>query len=470
MTGDMLRVARSSFATSMARYGRSWGLWLLLLVAPVAARVWIRPADSDLVVIAVDGRSPLLTSAMLGLTLGVVISTILVPVAFIYLRANVTRVQPWQIEEVAPAPRVGIALGRFAADVAILFAALFATTLAGWVIAGVVPLTDAYHPGHIALALWLIAAPALMGIAALRIMFDAVPATRGVIGDILFFVAWMASLLSALVGAGDPGGGLAANMYDFPGFATPLTAGFADGIRGISIGATSRSGGTVTIDVMRNIASPGYAASRLIWAVLAIEFAILAGLVYRPHRALRQARKPRRLARLFQSGPPPAAMADAPFATAADYPAIGLIAVEARLIARGRLWLLLATLVSLSGLVADYCAVVGPAGLLLLVFGLTAHAARAEQAKLLTLAGTMAMSPMSRRLAFVAAGTGLSLALAAPAITIALFSGDGTPLLPAAGTGVVASVVAILLAAASRSAFAPRIVLLIGWYGYLASA
>lgn len=462
----------------MARYGRSRGLWLLLLVAPIAARFWIRPADSDVTVIAVDGRSPMLTSAMLGLTLGVVISTILVPVAFIYLRANVTRVQPWQIEEVSAAPRIGIALGRFAADVAILFAALVATTLAGLVIAGFVPLTGAFHPGQITLALWLVAAPALMGIAALRILFDAIPATRGVIGDVLFFVAWTASLLVALIGVAHAGGGLASNMYDFPGFATPLTAGLTDRRSGISIGASPGRRGVVAIDVMRNLGGDGYAASRLVWAMLAIAVAALAGLIYRPHRALRQTRKPGRLARLFQSGPRPIATAvttanataDAPPAASSRYPTIGLVAAEARLIARGRLWLLLATLVALAGLVADYRAVVGPAGLLLLVLGLTAHAARAEQAKLLTLTGTMVMSPMSRRLAFVAAGTGLSLAIAAPAAAIGLFRGDWTPLLLAAGTGVAASVIAVLLAAATRSAFAPRIVLLIGWYAYLASA
>lgn len=406
---------------------------------------------------------------MLGLTLGVVISTILIPVAFIYLRANVTRVQPWQIEEVSGAPRVGIALGRFAADVAILFAALSATTLAGLIIAGFVTLVGAFHPGDIALALWMVAAPALMGIAALRILFDAVPATRRVGGDILFFVAWLASLSAALIGVAN-GDGLAAEMYDFAGFTTPLLAGFTEQVTGISIGASPGRGGTVAVDVMRNLSSDGYAASRAVWAMLAVAVAVVAGLVHRPHRVRRQARRPGRSACLWQAGPRPAPITNAPAAGWSDHPAMGLIVAEARLIARGRLWLLLATLVTLSGFFVSYRAVVGPAGLLLLVLGMTAHAARAEQPKLLMLAGTMTVPLMARRLAFVVAGTGLSLAIAAPAAAVGLSDGDWRPILLAAGTGAIASIIAILLAAATHSAFAPRVVLLIGWYAYLASA
>src|SRR5205085_4983138 len=48
-------VVRSSLATSLARYSRSWVLWLLLLVAPVAARLWIPGENDKTVVIAVNG-------------------------------------------------------------------------------------------------------------------------------------------------------------------------------------------------------------------------------------------------------------------------------------------------------------------------------------------------------------------------------------------------------------------------------
>ena len=188
-------VVRSSLATSLARYSRSWGLWLLLLVAPVAARLWIPGENDKTVVIAVNGSAPIMTSAMLGVDLGVVISTLLLPVAFIYLRSNATRRQPWQVEETTAAPRAAIALGRFAADVAVLGGVLVAMTVAGWFIAWLVTPLASINLGDVTLALWLIAAPALMGVAAVRILFDALRFTRGALGEFLFFVLWMVAII-----------------------------------------------------------------------------------------------------------------------------------------------------------------------------------------------------------------------------------------------------------------------------------
>ncbi|MFQ6312445.1 hypothetical protein [Lysobacter capsici] len=90
---NALAVARSSFATSLARYRRSWGLWLLLLVAPVSARYWIAGKDAASAAIVVNGKAPVLTSAVVGLSLGVILSTVLLPIIFIYLRSNTTRHQ-----------------------------------------------------------------------------------------------------------------------------------------------------------------------------------------------------------------------------------------------------------------------------------------------------------------------------------------------------------------------------------------
>ena len=96
-------------------------------------------------------------------------------------------------------------------------------------------------------------------------------------------------------------------------------------------------------------------------------------------------------------------------------PLLGLVWAEARLIAEGRLWLLLAVLVAAAGFFVDYRLIASPAALLLLIFGLTAHAGRSEQPGLIALTRTAPYAPMLRRLAFVAAGLGWSLLLALPA-------------------------------------------------------
>jgi hypothetical protein len=459
VTAAAAAVARSSLRTSLTRYSRSWGLWLLLLIAPVAARFWIPGENDNIVVIAVNGMAPVMTSAMLGVALGIVTSTLLLPAAFIYLRSNATRSQPWQIEETTAASRVAIALGRFAADLAVLGAVLAAMTVAGWFIAWAIGPADGVHLARITVGLWLIAAPALMGVAALRMLFDSLRRTRGALGEVLFFVVWMAGA--------DRNDSFAGNMLDFAGFVRPLSYSLPEGSKGeFAIGAAPVGHGHIALDVMSGLMSEGYVASRFAFAGLAVLLAAFAGLVYRPHRPGRRRRRAGRIARLLAPGAPHAADAGAPAAAAAAAPMLGLLAAEARLIARGRLWQATAVLAALSGLLLDFRTVAGPATLLLLIFGLTAHAGRSERPRLLALTGTAALGPIVRRGAFVLAGTGLSLAMALPA---AIRTGS-EPLLLALATGGAASLGAILLGAWTRSAFAPRLVLLIAWYGYLSAA
>lgn len=81
-----LAVARSSLSTSLVRYSRSWGLWLLLLIAPVGARFWVPREDGTAIVISINEQLPVMTSAVLGVCLGVVVSTLLLPAAYLYLR------------------------------------------------------------------------------------------------------------------------------------------------------------------------------------------------------------------------------------------------------------------------------------------------------------------------------------------------------------------------------------------------
>ena len=460
-------IARSSFTTSLLRYGRSWGLWLLLLVAPIGARYMIPRGDGGGTVIAIGNQLPEMTAPFLGVSLGIIVSTLLLPIGWIYLRSNTNRKQPWQVEDVTVASRIAIALGRWAADAAVLLAMLAALTLAGWILAFVIPITGPRHLVQLTLALWLVAAPALCGLAALRILFDALPFTRGGWGDFGFFILWMASLMMPMF-AQDREAGVIANMYDFPGFIRPLQYGAPGGTNDFAIGGVDNLiPGHVALDVMAGLLSPGYIASRLLWVVVAIAVAALAGLLYTPRRATNRVIVPGRVSRWLNGGVPPPAITAAPAAPPVAVPMAGLVAAEFRLIGAGRLFKLLAVAVAIAALTQDFRHAASPAALLLLVFALTAHAGRSEARGLLALTRTAPQSPWVRRVAFVLAGTGWSLLLVAPALL-------GNPplavLATAATTGALASVVAIGLATISRSAFAPRLLLLILWYGYLSAA
>ena len=371
-------VVTSSLGTSLARYSRSWGLWVVLLIAPIGARFWIPGENDTSSVITVNGHAPVLTSAMLGVSLGIVTSTLLLPAAFIYLRANVTRRQPWQIEEVTATSRIAIALGRFFADAAVLAAVLAAMTVAGWFIAWLLTPLESIGLGEIMLGLWLIAAPALMGVAAIRILFDALPPTRGALGEVLFFFIWIASLAIPAIGA-ERNVSYAGNMQDFAGFIRPLTHDLPPGRENdFTIGASPMQEGRIALDVMGGLTSDGYIASRFSWGAIAVLLAGFAGLVYRPHRPRRARRRLAWLGRLLEPSAPPPAQPDAPPSPPTAVPALGLVAAEFRLIADGRMWLALAAMVATLGPWVDFRTVASPAALLLLIFGLTAMPAAAS--------------------------------------------------------------------------------------------
>lgn len=465
-----LAVVRSSLSTSLARYLRSWGLWVLLVIALIGSRFFVSREDGQAIVIAVHDHLPVMTSAMLGVSLGIVVSTLMLPIGFVYLRSNTTRKQPWQVGEVTPASRVAIALGRFFADTAVMAMVLAALTVAGFILAFLRLAPGDIRPLEILVGLWLVAGPAVMGLAAIRILFDAIPWTRGALGEVLMFVLWIASLAMPIT-AGDRAVGFASNMSDFAGFLSPLTyAAPSDGKRhgtpDISIGGVEVKPGHISLDVMAGLTAPGYPQSRLAWAGLACLAAAGAGLLYRPHRPKRRSEAAGKLARLLSAGPPKPANPAAPAARPSPLPWLGLVAAELRLIGGGRLTLLLALAAALAGVAADYRHLGAAAALLLLAFQLSAEAGRAEANGLRPLAITAPFGPMARRLAFVTAGAIWGVLLALPAFATHPWL---DVLKQGVAPAVVAALAAMVLGAVTRSAFTPRLVLLVAWYVYLSA-
>lgn len=455
-------ISASSLTTSLLRYGRSRALWLMLLVAPLGARYMLPFEDGGGVRIAVGDALPVMTSAFLGVSLGIVISTLVLPIAWLYLRSNTTRRQPWQVEEVTIGSRIAIALGRFAADAAVLLAVLAALNLAGIYLATFMLQGSALNVGEISFALWVVAAPALIGVAALRILFDSRPLLRSGFGDFGYFCTWMGSMIAPIVSQ-HAAPSLATNMWDFAGFVTPLTFGAPGPRSDFSIGGGFLATGTIDLDVMAGLTSPGYLESRLAWIGIACALVVIAGLIYTPHKAKKKAVLAGRLGALLNAGPPPRVVVNAPAAKRALVDALGLVWSEFRLIGSGRVFLAVAAVVAAMSAFTDFRHVASPAALLLLLFALSAHAGRSEARGLVALTKVAPFAPMARRVAFVVAGalwtTLLALPGAAPAVAM-----DVLPL--AAGSGALAAAIAIVLSTVTGSSFAARLVLLVLWYGY----
>lgn len=456
-------ISASSLTTSLLRYGRSRALWLMLLVAPLGARYMLPFDDGGGIKIAVGGALPLMTSPFLGVSLGIIVSTLVLPIAWLYLRSNTTRRQPWQVEETTAGSRVAIALGRFVADALVLLGVLAALNLAGIYLSTFMLEGDALNIAELSFAMWVVAGPAMIGLAALRILFDARPLLRSGFGDFAYFCVWIASIAVPAATEKAERASFGANMWDFAGFVTPLKYGAPPGTESFSIGGGFLATGAIDLDVMAGLMSPGYLESRLAWVGIAVALVVLAGLIYAPHKAKKKAVLAGRLGALLNAGPPPRVVANAPAAKRAMADAGGLVVSEFRLIGSGRVFLLLAAAVAVLSAFADFRHAASPAALLLMLFALSAHAGRSEARGLVSLTKVAPFAPMARRVAFVIAGalwtTLLALPGAAPAVAL-----DVLPL--ASASGAIAATVAIVLSTLTGSSFAARLVLLVLWYGY----
>ena len=349
-----------------------------------------------------------------------------------------------------------------------LLAVLAATTAAGIVLAYLLLPFDQVDPATIAFALWVIAAPPVVMVASVRLLLESRRWTRGPLGEVLYFFFWIGTI--AIVAATQGGTGFGANMVDLTGFMSPIShsldgdANFTIGGGGLMAdGARDR----IFLDVMGGIRSEGYLASRAAWLGIAALVPLVAGLVYLPHVPGKARRKPIAWLRFLEPGAPPKADPDARAARPAALPWLNLLLAEMRLVAGGRKALLLALAVAVAGWFAPWSTVAGPAAMLLLVFTTTAHAGRSEAAGLLALTRTGVVDPMARRVAFVVGGALLGLLMGSGAIAQGVLHEDFRPLIEAPIVGGATALAASLLGTLTRTATAPRLVLLIAWYGYL---
>lgn len=450
---------RACFSDDLLRYRRSWGLWVILLIVPVGARYLV---DGSAVHIALDQHLLIMTWGTVGVTIGVVASTMLLPIAFLYLRSNVTRRRAWQVEDVAPSSRLAMVLGHFAADLSVLLAALAFATVAGWILA--------WHAGQgsadavqLAVATWLIAGPSLVCLVAIRHLLNALPLTRGALGDVVAFFCWMALLAMPAAVAGRPSG-FAVNMYDPGGYIRPIVGRAALQDRAFAVGGGPVLPGRVALDARAGLDAPGYVASRFAWLSIGLGLVLLAGLIDQPARLGRRRVRAHAVAAWLSAKRP--VRASAVPAKRARSARSAVIAAEFRLIGRGVAFPILAVAAAALGLFHDFRHIGSPAGLLVLVFALSAQAGRSEAKGLLRLTSTMPTVPAFRRAAFIAAGTGWAMLIALPGAVMAL---SPAPLWLAGATGAGTAVIAAALAALARSAAAPRMVLLIAWYAYFAA-
>lgn len=452
----------SALRCDLLRYRRSTGLWLMIIAAPIAARLMISDEQGRGVAIAIGNQLPMLTSPVIGVWLGIVVSTLIMPIAFVYLRANTTRVQPWQVEDVTGTHPVSILMGRFLADSAILLLALIVLSASGAFL-GWVMLDRGWSPIEIIYPLWIVAAPGLIVVAAVKALFDALPVLRGALGETTFLVLWALALSVPLLQQDAPSS-LLTNIIDVGGYARPLIEGAPAGSREFAVGSLILEPGRVQLDVDRGLEAPGYWLSRLFWVLAAIVMVLLAGLLYRPRQGQRKATMP--LKSLINDRPSaPTVIARPPSSKPVKSIGFGLIRTEARLLLGSNLqvWLLSAT--AFAAVVPLLRETALAAALLVSIFAFSNHAGRMEAVGYRSLTRTAAIDVWHQRGAYLVAGTTIAVLVSVPASLASLSIG---PAFEVGTLGGMAACIAGISALLTKSAFVGRIVLLVAWYGYFA--
>lgn len=439
------------------RHLRSPAIWVLALAGPVAARFLVPKPGASYSMVGVNDAILRPSASVIGLQLGVLIAVLLAPLAYIFLKAGPTRVQPRQVTDITPGPRSALTLGQWLGDVGALWLLMLSLAVAGVILSIFrLPFTEV-SPMETVVSLSLIAGPALGVIAAVRTVLGVRPRLRRAGGDVMFFFLWIAALLvSASFFMGGEGG--VSPMMDMFGFAAPLASGTSEPITALYIGGAPGTERLMDFDGMAGVSDPGFLLSRLAWLVVAGGSVWAAGFFYRSGRV-----RPNGAGKISHHGPPV-------FSNDALQPVVpagsGVVPKVRAFIAdliRPRWMGPLLGVVSLAGLFLPLRGAVGPALALILIFPLTLYGSRWRDRSITSWVRTLPASEAQIFLLGLVTACGVCLLLLLPSLP-SLPSGQWTDIL---AIGVGLPLIAIGLGHVTRGPVAARLVLLMLWYGYL---
>lgn len=291
--GAILAVARFQ----LAGFTRRRGLWAWLALACMLASLALPPADAGYVTVSVGTLRPLYTAETVGLVMGALGVTLLLPAHFIALRiAFPSTCHPLLLAGATPVSHSAFALGRWLADTLFLTGFLLCFGLGGLFIQVARGEAPVEQPLALLGPLLLVGAPSASLLAGFRGLVEARRQTRGpVLAGILMMVAWLIVLpLTTTVSRGMLGPvadplGAGQPMHDMSG-AVP-----GNHVTSFGIHITRSVDGSFTWDGFDWTSGP-YLAARGLWFLAGAGLAVAAGLLgdgfRRPAQATRTGGKP----------------------------------------------------------------------------------------------------------------------------------------------------------------------------------
>lgn len=175
---------------------RSTRFWVVLALIG-AATWWCVPAlQTGSVAVSVDDTRGYYSSAWVGLSLGLMYSTILAWLGFYLVRGTLVRdfdTRVWQLLVTTPMTRSGFLLAKWASHM-LVFSVVIALGLGVGVIAQWLRAEDrVLDVVELVKPILVLSMPALTLTAFLAVLFDMVPQLRRTGGNVLFFFVWLAS-------------------------------------------------------------------------------------------------------------------------------------------------------------------------------------------------------------------------------------------------------------------------------------
>lgn len=402
-----MRAAWAVARFQLAGVGRRRGLWAWLALACMAASLVLPAADAGYVTSSVGTLRPLYTPELVGLTLGALGVTLMLPAHFAALRTAF----PWQrhpmlLVSATPVSGATFALGRWMADCLFLSAFLLCFGIGGLFMQAVRGEAPVQQPFVLLGPVLLIGIPSASLLAGFRALVEARRFTRPpAVAAILMFLAWLIVLpLSTQVARGIGGDlmdplGVGAPIHDLGGNKPPGEQGASFGIR-----ISRQMDGTFQWDGF-DWTGP-YSAARVGWFLAGAALAVLAGLVSDRY-PVGAGGKPS-IAASKPVGQKPTLPGSAPLTMSPSRRLPGLIRAELRLALPGSAWVIGGMVLAFAlGNLPDSPATAQrllAVLLLLVLFRLGDIGVRATGRALLPIGGAVPMAPLQRLFAGWAAG------------------------------------------------------------------
>jgi hypothetical protein len=212
---------------------RSYGFLITLGLTLYVAYVFVPPNHSSYATLAINNHRGIYNSAYLGSLMALLISPFLSLAGFYLVKNCIDRDIQTRVGQVLAATSVTkplYTLGKALSNFAVLSAIVGVMAIVACVMQVVRNEDLAIHPGQLLAPLVLISLPVMAVIAAVAILFEAIPWLRGGLGNVVYFFLWVTALSTRLASSDDPMHSTANDLFGLgvimPGIAAACEAAF----------------------------------------------------------------------------------------------------------------------------------------------------------------------------------------------------------------------------------------------------